>query len=146
MSVVQHILRRCQAVALQNEAKEITVITVEIGDFTMIVVEIFLRLFDIAKVKTMAKDAKLKIIKTPGVISCHKCHRTTEIWFQDIQDNLDSNQQKNFKQFKVGIETNGILTHKKPEAKNIFQCEHCGSGETSLINGKNIIIKNIQVG
>ena len=146
MSVVQNILRRCQAVALQNKAKKITVIAVEIGDFTMIVEDIFLRLFDIAKGKTMAKDATLKITKTPGVISCHKCQLMTEIWFQDIQDNLDIKQQKNLSQFKSGIEANGILTQNKPEGRNIFQCEHCGSGETTLVKGKNILIKNIQVG
>ncbi|MHA1520602.1 MAG: hydrogenase maturation nickel metallochaperone HypA/HybF [Promethearchaeota archaeon] len=146
MAVVHHILGRCQTVAQQNGAKVIKKITIEIGDFTMIVDSIFRRLFDIAKEKTIAKNAKLVLIKSPGILLCQQCHKTTQIWFDQMKDALNHIQQRKFTQFKSNIETKGIIDIGQTEGNSIFRCENCGSIDTTLEKGKNIIIKNIQVG
>ena len=108
LGIVVKVLDEVDALAAQYEAKKILKVTMEVGEVSTIVPDLFTDAFDWAKKKTRyAQDAALEMILIEGRTYCQSCgetYRTTE--------------------------------HGK-------KCPHCGSYETYLLTGDQVIIKDV---
>ena len=108
LGIVVKVLDEVDALAAQYEAKKILKVTMEVGEVSTIVPDLFTDAFDWAKKKTRyAQDAALEMILIEGRTYCQSCgetYRTTE--------------------------------HGK-------KCPHCGSCETYLLTGDQVVIKDV---
>jgi hydrogenase nickel incorporation protein HypA/HybF len=117
-SFAMSIFKVAEATALKYNAKKITEVLLEIGELTLIVPELLQRSFDMATRGSIAEDAKLTITMTPGKIQCRDCSKTSE----------------------VTLSKEAQLT-----GLQLFQCSHCGSNNTEIIEGKKANVKNIKI-
>ncbi len=108
LGIVVKVLEQVDAAAEEYRAEKILKVTMEVGEVSTIVPDLFTDAFDWAKKKTrFAQDAELEMIIIEGRTYCKSCgetYRTTE--------------------------------HGK-------KCPHCGSYETYLLTGDQVIIKDI---
>ena len=108
LGIVVKVLEQVDAAAEEYRAEKILKVTMEVGEVSTIIPDLFTDAFDWAKKKTrFAQDAELEMIIIEGRTYCKSCgetYRTTE--------------------------------HGK-------KCPHCGSYETHLLTGDQVIIKDI---
>ncbi len=82
LGIVVKVLDEVDALAAQYEAKKILKVTMEVGEVSTIVPDLFTDAFDWAKKKTRyAQDAALEMILIEGRTYCQSCgetYRTTE--------------------------------------------------------------------
>lgn len=108
LGIVVKVLDQVDEVAAEYKAQKILKVTMEVGEVSTIVPDLFTDAFDWAKKKTrFAQDAELEMIIIEGRTYCENCgetYRTTE--------------------------------HGK-------KCPCCGSHETYLLTGDQVIIKDI---
>lgn len=108
LGIVVKVLDQVDEVAAEYKAQKILKVTMEVGEVSTIVPDLFTDAFDWAKKKTrFAQDAELEMIIIEGRTYCENCgetYRTTE--------------------------------HGK-------KCPYCGSHETYLLTGDQVIIKDI---
>lgn len=145
MGLVQRIVDMCIAVARRNGANKISVITLEIGDFSLIIDHMLRHCFEIVTKDTIAEHAEIRINRTPGVIQCDSCHKTSEIWFDAEKNGLNCDEQRAITEYQNNLTASDVLSAHSSAGNNLFQCRSCGSRNTILIRGKNLVIKNIQV-
>jgi hydrogenase nickel insertion protein HypA len=145
MALVQRIVDTCIAVAHRNGANKINVINLEIGDFSLIIDQMFRHCFEIVSKNTIVEGAVLQLNRTPGVILCDACQKTSEIWYdaEKTPPNVDSKDA--MAQYEKNLTASDVLSKQSSVGNNLFQCRQCGSRNTTLIRGKSIVIKNIQV-
>ncbi|MFW9873706.1 MAG: hydrogenase maturation nickel metallochaperone HypA [Candidatus Thorarchaeota archaeon] len=117
-SFAYNIFKVAEATALKYNAKKITEVLLEIGELTLIVPELLQRSFEMATAGSIAQGAKLKITITPGKIKCRDCNKNSVVTLtKDAQ--------------LTGLQ--------------LFQCSHCGSNNTEIIEGKKANVKNIKI-
>ncbi len=108
LGIVVKVLEQVDAAAEENGAEKVLGVTMEVGEVSSIVPDLFTDAFDWAKKKTRyAQDAKLNMIIIEGRTYCQSCgetYRTTEYG---------------------------------------RKCPHCGSFETYLLTGDQVIVKDI---
>lgn len=108
LGIVMNVLEQVDAVAAENKAEKVLGVTMEIGEVSTIVPELFLDAFNWAKKRTTyQQEAELEMIIIEGRTYCQNCgetYRTTEFG---------------------------------------KKCPHCGSSETYLLTGSQVIIKDI---
>lgn len=108
LGIVIKVLEQVDQVAEEYKAEKIMKVTMEVGEVSTIVPDLFTDAFDWAKKKTrFAKEAELEMIIIEGRTYCQSCgetYKTTE--------------------------------HGK-------KCPYCGSLETYLLTGDQVIIKDI---
>ncbi len=108
LGIVMNVLEQVDSVAREYKAEKVQKVTMEVGEVSTIVPELFTDAFNWAKKKTdYLKDAELEMIIIEGRTYCQNCggtYRTTE--------------------------------HGK-------KCPHCGSFETYLLTGDQVIIKDV---
>ena len=110
LGIVMNVLEQVDAVATENNAEKVLKVTMEVGEVSSIVPELFTDAFNWAKKKTsFLKDAALEMIIIEGRTYCQSCGET-------------------YKTTEYGK-----------------KCPHCGSGETYLLTGDQVIIKDIAV-
>ena len=117
-SFAMSIFKVAEATALKHNAKRITEVLLEIGELTLIVPELLQRSFDMATRGSIAEGARLTIKMTPGIVKCRDCSKNSE----------------------VSITKDAQLT-----GLQLFQCSHCGSNNTEIIEGKKANVKNIKI-
>ncbi|MBY8986436.1 MAG: hydrogenase maturation nickel metallochaperone HypA [Candidatus Lokiarchaeota archaeon] len=117
-SFAYNIFKVAEATAIKYKAKKITEVLLEIGELTLIVPELLQRSFEMATKGSIAEDAKLTIKITPGKIKCRECSKDSV----------------------VSITRDAQLT-----GLQLFQCSHCGSNNTEIIEGKKANVKNIKI-
>ena len=117
-SFAYNIFKIAEATAIKNKATKITEVYLEIGELTLIVPELLKKSFEMATSGSMAEGAELKIEKTPGKIKCRECNKIS----------------------KVTLTEEAHLT-----GLSLFQCKHCQSKDTEIIEGKKANIKNIKI-
>ena len=120
--------------AEKYHAKRIKSAKLEIGDFTLIVPEILQYSFEIVSKGTIAENAKLEIIKMPGILECNNCKNKSELWLYDSDGKgefTDDQGNKFTNLAELGI--------------TLFKCKKCGSTKTTLIGGKDTKIVNIEI-
>jgi hydrogenase nickel incorporation protein HypA/HybF len=117
-SFAYNIFKVAEATALKYNAKRITEVILEIGELTLIVPELLQRSFDMATRGSIAEGAKLTIAILPGKIQCRDCSKNSVVTLtKDAQ--------------LTGLQ--------------LFQCTHCGSNNTEIIEGKKANVKNIKI-
>jgi hydrogenase nickel incorporation protein HypA/HybF len=144
-ALVQSILGKCIRVAHQNNAKIITDIQLEVGDFSLVIEHMFQQAFHTLRMKTLAESAILHIKRTPGIIHCNQCGNDSEIWWKTAIEDSNINQQQSIKKYEQTVTPNDVLTGTSNFGQNIFQCPNCNSNNTELLKGKSIVIKNIRI-
>ena len=112
------IFRVAEATAIKYKAQKITEVLLEIGELTLIVPEMLQRSFDMATRGSIAEGAKLIIQITPGKIKCRECEKISEV-------TLNEEAQL------TGLQ--------------LFQCSHCLSKNTEIVEGKKANVKNIKI-
>ena len=117
-SFAYNIFKVAEATAIKYNAKKITEVLLEIGELTLIVPELLKRSFDMATRGSIAEGAKLTITILPGKIKCRDCSKNSSVTLtKDAQ--------------LTGLQ--------------LFQCSHCGSNNTEIIEGKKANVKNIKI-
>ena len=108
LGIVMNVVEQADRIAADNGAQKIVGITMEIGEVSTVVPELFLDAFNWAKKRTeYLQEAELEMIIIEGRTYCKACgetYRTTEFG---------------------------------------KKCPHCGSPETYLLTGDQVIIKDI---
>ena len=117
-SFAYNIFKVAEATAIKYKAKKITEVLLEIGELTLIVPELLQRSFEMATKGSIAEGAKLTIKILPGKVKCRECDKITE----------------------VSITKEAQLT-----GLQLFQCAHCGSKNTEIVEGKKANVKNIKI-
>lgn len=113
-----NIFQVAEKTAKQYNAKRITKVFLEIGELTLIVPHLLKESFKMATKDSIAEGAELDITITPGKIKCRDC----------------------------GKESNVTLTEEAQlTGLQLFQCQHCGSKNTEVIDGKKATVKNIKI-
>ncbi len=105
--------------AVQNNARKVVEVNIEIGEFTFLIPEQLIFNFEIASKNTILEGAKLLIIKKKGRLSCHDC----------------------------GFEGESEVDPEIPPQIASFspmKCPSCGSSATEIIGGKEFIITDIR--
>ena len=117
-SFAYNIFKVAEATAIKYNAKKITEVYLEIGELTLIVPDLLRQSFKMATHGSIAADAELKIEITPGKIKCRECGKTSKVTLSDEAQ-------------LTGLQ--------------LFQCRHCQSKNTEIIEGKKANVKNIKI-
>jgi len=120
-ATAQSIVRTVARAAMMNNAKKITAIRLEIGEFTFINPEQLKFVFEIAAKDSIAEGAQLIISKSPGKIKCTKCG------------------------YEGGLKYLGPEIHSPLTAAFVLDCPKCESKETEIIGGRELHIKDIKI-
>lgn len=108
LGIVVKVLEQVDEVAEANRAEKILKVTMEVGEVSSVVPDLFKDAFDWAKKKTrFAKEAELEMILIEGRTYCQNCGETYK-----------------------------TTAHGK-------KCPHCGSFDTYLLTGDQVIIKDL---
>ena len=135
LGLVKRIVDKCIAVAEQNHVTQIAEIILEVGELSLIVPHLLQHAFTIVVKNTVAEHAKLTVVRTPGRLKCEQCQKESEVWFKGDES-------------KDGDPTASIPANQSTDSdwsRNLFQCQHCGSHQTTVIGGKSLLIKSIRV-
>ena len=144
-SMVNQIFKKCLEVARQNNATKISEINLEVGDFALIVEIYAQQAFDILKKGSIAENAILDIKRTPGVIHCNSCQQNSEIWFSKAKEKAaNEGRLEEYEKYEKSVAEKSILEADPNLGTNIFHCRKCDSSNTTLIEGKGIVIKGIR--
>ncbi len=144
-SMVNQIFKRCLEVARQNNATKISEINIEVGDFALIVEIYAQQAFDILKKGSIAENAILDIKRTPGVIHCNSCQQNSKIWFSKEKEKAaNEGRLEKYEKYEKEVAEKSLLEADPNLGTNIFHCRKCNSSNTTLIEGKGIVIKGIR--
>ncbi len=113
-----NIFKVAEATAIKYNAKKITEVYLEIGELTLIVPDLLKRSFEMATTGSIAEGAELVIEITPGKIQCQDCNKISTV-------TLNEEAQL------TGLQ--------------LFQCRHCESKNTIIVDGKKANIRNIKI-
>ena len=117
-SFAYNIFKVAEATALKYNAKKISEVYLEIGELTLIVPELLKQSFKMATSGSIAEGAELVIEVIPGKIKCRECGKISTVTLsEDAQ--------------LTGLQ--------------LFQCRHCESKNTEVIEGKKANVKNIKI-
>jgi len=114
LSMAQGIINAVLETAESNNATEVTEVTVEIGRLAMINPEQLQFMLGVLVENTIMEDAKVSIEDVPAEIECEDC---------------------NFKGVAILDESD----HYAP----LVKCPECDSLKVEVLNGKDIVVKNI---
>lgn len=79
LGVVFHIIKSVNNIALENDVKRISAVTIELGEVSSVIPYYLEDCWNWAvKKETVLKDAKLVIEKIPAVTYCEDCQKTYE--------------------------------------------------------------------
>ena len=113
-----NIFKVAEATAIKYKAKKITKVFLEIGELTLVVPELLKKSFEMATKGSMAEGAELVITQTPGKIKCRECGEVSRVSLTD-------------EAYLTGL--------------TLFQCKHCESKNTEVVEGKKANVKNIKI-
>ncbi|MCP4763950.1 MAG: hydrogenase maturation nickel metallochaperone HypA [archaeon] len=148
MALVNNIYVTCKRTAEQHKAKKIVEIFLELGDFALVVEDLLQRSFDIiSHSDPISKGAKLKMKRTPGILSCKDCKKEMEIWFNKEKEKEQDNEEslKAMGKYEESVAQISNVNSYQNLGVNLFTCRLCGSKNTELTGGKEIKIVNIRV-
>ena len=108
MGIVLHLAKSLDEIAEQNHLKKIGSVTLQVGEVSGIITDLFTEAWDYFKVRhPVLKESELILETIPAVTWCDNCKKTYET-------------------VKYGRE-----------------CPYCHSGETWLLRGNEVVIKEI---
>ena len=145
-SMVNQIFKKCLEVAKLNNATRISEINLEIGDFALLVEIYIQQAFDTLKKGTIAENAILNIKRTPGVIHCNSCQQYSDIWFNLEKDKAaNEGRLEEYEQYEKAITEESLLKGNPNLGTNLFHCRKCDSSNTTLIDGKGVVIRDLRI-
>lgn len=110
LGIVMNVIKQVEQVAAENSVKQVCRLTMEVGEVSSVVPELFTDCFKWAKKKTTyLKEAELELVILEGISYCRDCKSTYS-----------------------------TTAYAK-------KCPNCGGGNTYLVTGNEINIKQIQV-
>jgi hydrogenase nickel incorporation protein HypA/HybF len=104
---------------MSNNATKVTVVNIEVGEFTFLIPEQLAFNFEIASKNTIVEGAELRIKTVKGQLHCSEC----------------------------GFEGESRVDPDIPPQIAVFapmKCPSCGSSSTTITGGKDFIITNIE--
>jgi hydrogenase nickel incorporation protein HypA/HybF len=113
------IVEAAVAAAEKHNAKTVSAVNIEVGQFTFLIPEQLEFNFEIASKDTIIEGAELIITSKKGRIKCSEC----------------------------GLESDAQSVPEIPDQLAMFspmKCSNCGSSATTIIAGKEFIITNIE--
>ncbi|WP_405269574.1 hydrogenase maturation nickel metallochaperone HypA [Methanobrevibacter sp.] len=116
LSMAQGIINAVLDTANENDATEVTEVTVEVGRLAMINPEQLQFILGVLVENTIMDDAEIKFEEIPAEIQCYDCDFNGEA----ILDDKD---------------------HYAP----LVKCPKCDSLNVETLNGKDIVVKNIVI-
>ncbi|WP_459538561.1 hydrogenase maturation nickel metallochaperone HypA [Methanobrevibacter sp.] len=116
LSMAQGIINAVLDTAQENNATEVTEVTVEVGRLAMINPEQLEFILGVLIENTIMEDAKIIFEEIPVAMDCHDCNFHGEA----ILDDSD---------------------HYAP----LVKCPECDSLNVEVLNGKDIVVKNIVI-
>lgn len=117
-SFAYNIFKVAEATAIKYNAKKISEVYLEIGELTLIVPDLLRQSFKMATHGSIAEGAELIIEIVPGKIKCRDCSEIST----------------------VSLSEEAYLT-----GLQLFQCQHCKSKNTEIVEGKKANVKNIKI-
>ena len=120
-ATAQSIVRTVTRAAMMHQARKISEIRLELGEFTFINPQQLQFVFEIAAKDSPAEDAKLIIKKSLGKIKCIQCG------------------------YEGGLKYTGPEIHSSIAAQFVLDCPKCDSKETEIIGGRELRIKDIKI-
>lgn len=117
-SFAYQIFKVAEATALKYNSNKITEVYLEIGELTLIVPELLKQSFKMATTGSIAEGAELIIEIIPGHIKCRACGKTSTVSLSE-------------ESYLTGLQ--------------LFQCKHCKSKDTEIIDGKKANVRNIKI-
>ena len=117
-SFAYQIFKIAEATALKYNSDKITEVYLEIGELTLIVPELLKQSFKMATTGSIAEGAELVIEVIPGHIKCREYGKTSSVSLSE-------------ESYLTGLQ--------------LFQCKHCESKNTEIIDGKKANIRNIKI-
>ncbi len=117
-SFAYNIFKVAEATAIKHNAKKITEVFLEIGELTLIVPDLLKRSFEMATTGSIAEGAELVIEILPGKIRCRDCGKDSSVTLSE-------------ESYLTGLQ--------------LFQCKHCESKNTEIVEGKKANIKNVKI-
>ncbi len=117
-SFAYQIFKVAEATALKYNSNKITEVYLEIGELTLIVPELLKQSFKMATTGSIAEGAELVIEVIPGHIKCRECGKISTVSLSE-------------ESYLTGLQ--------------LFQCKHCESKNTEIIDGKKANVKNIKI-
>lgn len=110
LGIVMNVIKQVEQVAAENGVKQVYKLSMEVGEVSSVVPELFKDCFEWAKKKTTyLKETELELVILEGISYCRDCKSTYS-----------------------------TTAYAK-------KCPNCGSGNTYLVTGNEINIKQIQV-
>ncbi|MCI9404223.1 MAG: hydrogenase maturation nickel metallochaperone HypA [Clostridia bacterium] len=77
LGIVMHVVDQVEKVAVENNVERVLKLTLEVGEVSSIVPELFTECFEWAKKKTeLLKDTELELILLEAVSYCRDCKKT----------------------------------------------------------------------
>ena len=77
LGIVMHVVDQVEKVAVENNVERVIKLTLEVGEVSSIVPELFTECFEWAKKKTeLLKDTELELILLEAVSYCRDCKKT----------------------------------------------------------------------
>ena len=145
-SMVNQIFKKCLEVAKLNNATRISEINLEIGDFALLVEIYIQQAFATLKKGTIAENAILNIKRTPGVIHCNSCQQNSEIWFSlEKEKAANEGRLEEYEQYEKSVTEESLLMGNPNLGTNLFHCRKCDSSNTTLIDGKGVVIRDLRI-
>ncbi|MFX0071944.1 MAG: hydrogenase maturation nickel metallochaperone HypA [Candidatus Hermodarchaeota archaeon] len=117
-SFAYDIFKVAEATAIKYNAQKITEVYLEVGELTLIVPDLLKQSFKMATTGSIAEGAELIIEIVPGKIKCRECGKISEVTLND-------------EAYLTGLQ--------------LFQCRHCESKNTEIVEGKKANVKNIKI-
>jgi hydrogenase nickel incorporation protein HypA/HybF len=114
LSMAESILTAVIEKSEENHAKKVIEVIIEIGKMAMLNSEQLTFLLDVLTEDTIASDAKITIEDIPIEIKCPKC---------EFHGEIDSEKFDPYTPIAI--------------------CPECGSFKVQVLNGKDVIVKNI---
>ncbi|MHA1680246.1 MAG: hydrogenase maturation nickel metallochaperone HypA/HybF [Promethearchaeota archaeon] len=130
-SFASHLIQVVMNSVKKNGVKRVRQVLVEVGEFTMIIPSFLETCYDIIKENyPEIQDSTISIKKVPGEIKCNECAAITTISF-DSGDEDDAGS--------------GSGLPSELARPSLFKCEACGSTNTTIVSGKQTLIKSMMV-
>lgn len=117
-SFAYNIFKVAEATAIKYNAKKISEVYLEIGELTLIVPDLLRESFKMATHGSIAEGAELIIEIVPGKIKCRDCSEISTVSLSE-------------ETYLTGLQ--------------LFQCQHCKSKNTEIVEGKKANVKNIKI-
>ncbi|MFX0099571.1 MAG: hydrogenase maturation nickel metallochaperone HypA [Candidatus Hodarchaeota archaeon] len=126
-SFASHIAEVIMKSVEKNNVDKVLEVTVEIGEFTMIIPQYLSHCYDIVKKNfSPLEDSEMDIVQVPGKVKCLECGEITEITFKK--------EEKEDTGPSIALSNPGFFT-----------CSKCESTNTRIVGGKEALVKSMKV-